>query len=174
MSPDAPVDDCKVLFRALPAHLKFSGQDKRALTTFARSLALRVAGGRSFTCLITSDRELHRLNRTFLAHDYPTDVLSFPAADFTASLGEIAISIDRAEAQALAFGHPRIDEVRILMLHGLLHLAGMDHDRDSGQMARAERKWQARFKLPETLTARASASSPVLASSHVCRKRLRQ
>src|SRR5437868_8325999 len=106
MSPDAPVDDCKVLFRALPAHLKFSAQEKRVLTAFARTLALRVAGGRSFTCLITDDPELHRLNRTFLAHDYPTDVLSFPAHDCSASLGDVAISIDRAEAQALAFGHP--------------------------------------------------------------------
>lgn len=174
MSPDVPVDDCKVLFRTLPAHLKLSAQEKRTVTTFARALALRVAGGRSFTCLITSDRELHRLNRTFLAHDYPTDVLSFPAGDASASLGEMAISIDRAEAQALALGHPRIDEVRILMLHGLLHLAGMDHERDSGRMARAEQKWRARFKLPEPLTARASASHPVLSSSHVCRKRLRQ
>jgi probable rRNA maturation factor len=174
MSPDAPVDDCKVLFRALPTHLKFSAEEKRTLTAFARTLALRVAGGRFFTCLITGDRELHRLNRTFLAHDYPTDVLSFPTGDSSASLGEMAISIDRAEAQALAFGHPRIDEVRILMLHGLLHLAGMDHKHNSTKMIRAEQKWRAEFNLPETLIARASPASGVLRSSHICRKRLRQ
>jgi len=99
------------------------------------------------------------LNRTFLANNYATDVLSFPASSPSDSLGEMAISVDRAEAQALAFGHSRMDEIRILMLHGLLHLAGMDHKHDSGRMARAERKWRAQFSLPETLIARTSASN---------------
>jgi probable rRNA maturation factor len=154
----SPLEDCTVLFRAL-APYRFSAQEKRALVSFARSLSLRVLDGRSFTCLITGDAELHRLNRTFLAHDYPTDVLSFPTCDHGSSLGDMAISADRAEAQAAAFGYRCIDEVRILMLHGVLHLAGMDHEQDSGEMARAERKWRTRLNLPDGLIARASIPS---------------
>jgi probable rRNA maturation factor len=154
----SPVDDCTVLFRALPAGLKFSTNEKRTLTTFARTLGRRVVRDRSFTCLITDDSELRRLNRTFLAHDYPTDVLSFPACNSGESVGEMAISADRAEAQAVKFGHTRMEEVRILMLHGLLHLAGMDHERDSGEMALAERKWRAELNLPEPLIARTANS----------------
>lgn len=153
------LDDCTVLFRALPPHLKFSAKEKRTLVSFARTVARRVGDGRPFTCLITCDSELCRLNRTFLAHDSPTDVLSFPASDSNSGLGEMAISADRAEAQAVAFGHRYIDEVRVLMLHGVLHLAGMDHVRDSGEMARAERKWRTQLNLPQGLIARASKSS---------------
>jgi probable rRNA maturation factor len=154
------VDDCTLLFGAIPRHLKFSAEQKRTLISFARTLAFRVLDGRSFVCLITGDSELQRLNRTFLGRDYPTDVLSFPASESRSSLGEMAISADRAEAQAVAFGHPCIDEVRILMLHGVLHLAGMDHEQDSGEMARAERKWRIKLNLPKGLIARASLPSP--------------
>lgn len=152
------VDNCTVLFRALSPELRFSVEQKRTLVSFARTLALRVVDG-SFTCLITRDSELHRLNLAFLSHDYPTDVLSFPTCDATGSLGEMAISADRAEAQAVAFGHSRLDEVRILMLHGVLHLAGMDHEKDSGEMARAERKWRSELNLPNGLIERASTPS---------------
>ncbi len=69
-------------------------------------------------------------------------------------LGEIAISTQRATVQARVFEHRRIDEMRILMLHGMLHLVGMDHERDQGEMARAERKWRMKLELPETLLAR--------------------
>jgi probable rRNA maturation factor len=154
-----PVDNCTVLFRALPPKLRFSVEEKRTLISFARALALRVLRGRSFTCLISHDSELHKLNRTFLSHDYPTDVLSFPAPYASDSLGDMAISADRAEAQAVAFGHPRIDEIRILMLHGVLHLAGMDHQRDFGEMDRAERKWRTELNLPNGLIARALTPS---------------
>jgi probable rRNA maturation factor len=154
MSPD---DDCTVLFRDLPANLKFSAEEKRALMAFARTLARRIVDGRSFTCLITGDSELYRLNSTFLAHDYPTDVLSFPACNSGNSLGDLAISVDRAEVQAIKFGHTRMDEVRILMLHGVLHLAGMDHEHDSGEMALAEATWRTELKLPEPLIARTAS-----------------
>ncbi|MBV8549957.1 MAG: rRNA maturation RNase YbeY [Acidobacteriaceae bacterium] len=150
MSPDGST----VLFRALPPDLKFATADKRILQQFARALAKRIAGDRAFTCLVTNDRELHRLNRQFLGHDYATDVLSFPAGESNGNLGELAISIERAEVQASEFGHSRLDEVRILMLHGLLHLIGLDHEKDRGEMARAERKWRAAFGLPVSLIAR--------------------
>ena len=69
-------------------------------------------------------------------------------------LGDIAISFLRARAQARAFGHNTGQEVRILMLHGLLHLLGMDHATDSGRMARAEKRWRARLGLPTGLIER--------------------
>ncbi len=158
MSPDG-FDECRIVFRRISKQLSFSPGEKRELRAFARNLASRVGDGHPFTCLITGDKEVQRLNRTFLTHDYPTDVLSFPSSDPRTSLGDVAISIDRAEAQASACGHTRIDEIRTLMLHGFLHLIGMDHERDRGEMAHAERKWRAEFHLPETLLARASKSS---------------
>ena len=104
------------------------------------------------TCLITTDAELQRLNKQFRRKDYATDVLSFPGEE-----GEIAISFDRAAEQAAEMGHSADDELRILMLHGLLHLAGMDHETDSGEMAKAEARWRKKFRLPVGLIERARA-----------------
>ena len=101
-------------------------------------------------CLIASDAELQKLNRKFRGKNYATDVLSFPPED-------IAISFDRAAAQAAELGHSVEDELRILMLHGLLHLAGMDHETDGGAMARAEARWRKRLGLPSGLIERATA-----------------
>jgi probable rRNA maturation factor len=131
---------------------------------FARKLQEAVARGRAFDCLITGDAEMRRLNRDFRGKDYATDVLSFPAAPDAAPernggpamLGDLAISALRARAQAREFGHSAEDEVRILMLHGLLHLMGMDHETDQGNMARAERRWRRRLGLPGGLIERAA------------------
>lgn len=166
MASDGPRQKNKppaLLFGTIPAALKPSAAGKRQLAAFAQKLAKRVADGREFTCLIADDRELLRLNHAFLGHEYPTDVLSFPAEEDEVSqagpsqasnLGEIAISIERAAAQANALGHAQLDEVRILMLHGLLHLIGLDHEKDNGEMALAEQRWRAEFQLPQTLLAR--------------------
>jgi probable rRNA maturation factor len=149
-------DGSTIVFRAIPSHLRLTTDDKRSLKSFLRELTRTVADGRGFCCLLTGDSELQRLNREFLQHDYPTDVLSFPATDGDESLGELAISMERASAQAEQFGHSTLDEVRILMLHGILHLTGMDHERDRGEMSRAERKFRSQFNLPNTLIERAS------------------
>lgn len=178
MSPD----DSTVLFRAFPAPVRFSKQEKQALKAFVRTLSDRVANKRGFTCLITDDCELRYLNRNFLGKDSATDVLSFPVADQaqnherqraaaaselvklimggTGNLGEVAISAERAGAQAAEFGHTRLDEICILMLHGVLHLLGMDHERDAGEMAQAERNWRLELRLPDSLLARASNFRP--------------
>src|SRR5215216_4255712 len=111
-----PASEDLVLFRRAPASLP-----RRELRVFADLLRDLVARGREFHCLITDDRELRRLNREFRKADYATDVLSFPSADRGGSLGEIAISAERAAEQAREFGHSRMDEIRILMLHGVLH-----------------------------------------------------
>jgi probable rRNA maturation factor len=145
--------DSTVLFKALPVRFRLTSPEKRILSNFSQTLSEDVVGGRPFTSLITNDRELQKLNRQFLGHDYPTDVLSFPSVT-PGNLGELAISVERADAQANSFGHTRVDEIRVLMLHGLLHLAGMDHETDRGAMSRAEKKWRSHFELPLTLISR--------------------
>ena len=143
-----------LLFRELPSHLKFSPEEKRSLRAFARTASERVVNRRKFTCVISDDRELRSLNANFLGHDYVTDVLSFPMGETGDDLGDIIISAERAEVQAAEFGHDRVDEIRILMLHGLLHLAGLDHQTDRGEMARVESKWRDEFGLPTSLISR--------------------
>lgn len=114
-----------------------------------------MAKGRTVSCLISTDEELRRLNRDFRGKDYPTDVLSFPS-NTEDSLGDLAISFDRAVEQARELGHSVDEEVRILMLHGVLHLLGMDHEKDRGQMKRAEAVWRKKLELPNGLIERSS------------------
>jgi len=139
MSPDDP-------------HLLFRHPSRRVRRTplrdFLTALAKRLGQGRPVTCLITTDAELRRLNRQFRGRNYPTDVLSFPP-------DEMAISLDRAAAQAKELKHSLDVELRILMLHGLLHLRGMDHETDSGEMRRSETRWRKRLGLPSGLIERA-------------------
>jgi probable rRNA maturation factor len=127
------------------------------LRGFAERLRTEVARGNDFACLFARDAELQRLNRDFLGNDYATDVLSFPSGATKGFIGEIAISVDRAKDQAKEFGHTTTDELRILMLHGVLHLLGMDHERDKGQMRRAELRWRKSLELPAGLIERAPA-----------------
>jgi len=133
------------------------GVARTSLRAYAEKLQSEVAGGRAFVCLIADDAELRRLNRDFLNKDYATDVLSFPAAETNGLLGEIAISLDRARAQAYHYKHEISDEICVLMLHSVLHLTGMDHESDSGAMARAEREWRKHFGLPGGLIERVRA-----------------
>jgi probable rRNA maturation factor len=108
--------------------------------------------------LLTDDAELKRLNATFRGKKKATDVLSFPADDLIAGhAGDIAISLETAARQAAEFGHSLQSEVKILLLHGLLHLNGMDHETDEGEMAAKELKLRARLKLPAGLIARAGS-----------------
>jgi probable rRNA maturation factor len=154
-----------VLFRRAPAEL-----NRRNLERFARTLRDEVSRGAGFTCLVTDDRELHRLNRDFLGKDYPTDVLSFPEPRGAGALacppellpalpflGEIAISANRAADQAQEHSHSVETEIQILMLHGLLHLQGMDHETDRGQMTQTESHWRRILALPTGLIERVQA-----------------
>lgn len=153
--------DSSLLFRALPTALRLAPSERKQIREFVARVARELAGSRHFNCLITSDEELRNLNRSFLGHDYATDVLSFPALPGSAALGEIAISVERAEAQANEFGHTRLQETQILLLHGLLHLIGLDHESDSGEMARAEEHWRRHFQLPVALISRTAAAAEV-------------
>jgi probable rRNA maturation factor len=148
MSADS--EEPMVLYRGVRVRLP-----RRQVERFARELRRRIARKRGFVCLITQDRELRRLNRQFLSRDYATDVLSFPGA--CGAPGEMAISAQRAAVQAREHGHTVADEICVLMLHGVLHLAGMDHETDGGCMARAEVRWRKKLGLPSGLMERVRA-----------------
>jgi probable rRNA maturation factor len=133
----------------------------------ARWLA-RVVPGRTrgtMTVALVSDARMRALNRQFRGKDYATDVLSFPAevgglrwagarSPGPRHLGDVVIATGVARRQARAAGHRTTEELRILALHGLLHLLGYDHERDDGQMARVERRLRHKGGLREALTER--------------------
>jgi probable rRNA maturation factor len=128
--------------------------DRRALIRFGSELRRRLAGGREFGVRVASDDALRRANRRFRGNDQTADVLSF-RDDEGVYLGDILISADRARAQARRLGHSVDEEMQILLLHGVLHLLGHDHERDNGSMARLERSWRRRLGLPIGLIERA-------------------
>jgi probable rRNA maturation factor len=101
--------------------------------------------------LLTNDRKMRELNLRFRRKDKTTDVLSFPSLDG----GDIAISLPLAKQNARALGHGIGDELKILILHGALHLKGHDHETDHGSMARLEQRLRKKLALPLSLTERA-------------------
>ncbi|MFZ0770813.1 MAG: rRNA maturation RNase YbeY [Candidatus Sulfotelmatobacter sp.] len=110
--------------------------------------------------LVTNSQELRSLNRQFRGKDKATDVLSFPSLPAGCGqakqiAGDLAISADIAKQNASRLGHPVAEEIKILVLHGMLHLAGFDHERDNGEMARKERMLRRRLKLELGLIERA-------------------
>jgi len=134
--------------------------------------AQRAVGVRGrVTVLVTSSRELRALNRRFRGKDCATDVLSFPSISIptgtraarrtTAGIvdaadGDIAISAEIALRNAARLGHGAAAELKILVLHGMLHLAGCDHEQDDGEMAQREAHLRRHLRLPEGLIARAA------------------
>ena len=106
--------------------------------------------------LLAGDSELKRLNREFRGKNKSTDVLSFPGpAEFAeVHAGDIAVSLETASKQAARYGHGLREEVRVLLLHGLLHLSGMDHEVDGGEMAARELELRRELRLPGSLIER--------------------
>jgi probable rRNA maturation factor len=109
--------------------------------------------------LVTNSSELRALNRQFRKADYATDVLSFPSSKAERSksrrvAGDVAISAEIARENAGRLGHSVADEVKILALHGILHLAGFDHERDQGEMAREESRLRRQLNLEAGLIER--------------------
>jgi probable rRNA maturation factor len=115
------------------------------------------------TVLLTIDAAVCDLNRRFRRKNKPTDVLSFPATTLLQSqeriAGDLAISVDTARRQAAEQGHALTCELKILILHGLLHLAGYDHETDQGKMHRRERSLRQQFGLPQGLIERTSKNT---------------
>src|SRR5688572_10638822 len=102
---------------------------------------------------LVSDARMRALNRQFRGKDKVTDVLSFPAQT-RGFLGDIVIASGIAKQQAKEAGHSLNTEIRVLALHGLLHLLGYDHDADDGKMARVEARLRKKAGLPEGLIER--------------------
>lgn len=97
-------------------------------------------------CLV-EDREIRRMNRTFRGKNKATDVLSFPAGERNGYLGDIAISPAAARRNARLYGRTVPLEMRILVLHGVLHLLGHDHENDQGEMLRLESRLRRKLRL---------------------------
>jgi len=132
------------------------GLSEAALARFVSRAKRAVKLRGEVSLLITSDNELRRLNQRFRRNNKPTDVLSFPADDLCGNglLGDVAISAQTAIYNAQRLGHPAAQEVEILALHGILHLAGYDHERDQGQMAAREAQLRSALGLPMGLIER--------------------
>jgi probable rRNA maturation factor len=155
--------------RTTGAHLRVAVTDgmgrpipSGGLDRWLADVAPRRARG-SMTVALVSDARIRALNLQYRGKDYATDVLSFPVtADplegirppGNRHLGDIVIARGIARRQARAAGHARPEELRILALHGLLHLLGYDHERDNGQMARLEQRLRRKGGLREALTER--------------------
>jgi probable rRNA maturation factor len=116
-----------------------------------KALATITKAERNVTIVFVSDGAIKNLNRRFRGKNYATDVLSFPSEARTfedqTNLGEVVISVQRAAAQAKEHGLNFSDETRQLILHGLLHLCGHDHETDKGEMNRLELKLRKRLGI---------------------------
>jgi len=121
---------------------------RAALTHHASRESLDV----DLSIVLTDDARLHQLNRDYLGIDAPTDVLSFPASESDPEtgaryLGDILISIPRAQEQATAAGHALESEVQLLVVHGALHLLGHDH----AEAKEKKKMWKAQGEILESL-----------------------
>ena len=130
---------------------KIAGVTPKALERFVAVARRETRLKGDVNVLLTGDRKMRELNRRFRRKDKTTDVLSFPSLDG----GDIAISVPVAKANARALGHGIGEELKILILHGTLHLKGHDHERDNGAMARIEQRLRNKLALPPSLIERA-------------------
>jgi probable rRNA maturation factor len=137
-----------------------AGVRERALALFAGK-AQRAVGVRGEVCIfITSSSDLRDMNRRFRGKDEATDILTFRLApNRLKSAGDLAISAEIADENAAELGHSTETELRILILHGLLHLAGYDHETDNGEMRAREAELRQLLKLPTGLIERATSHS---------------
>lgn len=125
--------------------------NKTELKNFLSSVAKEVTDGKDFCVVFVSDKKIKELNRTFRNKNRPTDVLSFPfdedelaEEDF---LGDVVISAETAQRQALENQLSLETEIKQLILHGVLHLCGYDHETDNGLMNRLELKLRKKLKI---------------------------
>jgi len=120
---------------------------RREVAEFVTFLEQAVTRGQEIAVCVVSDAAIRRYNHRYRDKDSATDVLSFPPTD-------VLISAETARRQARRLGHTLEAELKILTLHGALHLMGHDHESDGGKMARLERRWRRRLDLPLSLTER--------------------
>lgn len=133
----------------------------RDLSQFVMTACRRLSLPAGASLLVTSSQRMRALNLRFRCKNHATDVLSFPGPAFVEGFaGDIAISLDIARRNARLQGHSIGDEVKILVLHGLLHLAGYDHETDNGEMARREKMLRKKLGLPSGLIERSDIGRP--------------
>src|ERR1039457_6654294 len=132
---------------------------ERALALFAGKAQRAVGLRGEVVIFVTSSGEMRKYNRKYRGKDKPTDVLAFPSSS-PKTLGDIAISVEIAAANAAELGHSTETEVKVLILHGLLHLAGYDHETDDGEMQTRETALRRKLGLPVGLIERAHTSLP--------------
>jgi probable rRNA maturation factor len=149
---------------AKPLRLPSTPTLARTLARFLTRAQTSVRLRGQVTVLLTSDAAMRDLNARFRGKNQPTDVLSFRSEHFVRGTenvaGDVAISVETAQRQSAEQGHPLATEIKVLMLHGLLHLAGHDHETDAGEMRRRERSLRERLGLPVGLIER--TASPTL------------
>jgi probable rRNA maturation factor len=137
----------------------------RTLARYLKTAQEAVGLKGQVTVLLTTDEAIRELNRRFRGKNKATDVLSFPVEGPSRGsgaervAGDLAISVTTALRQANEQGHALWTEIKVLVLHGLLHLAGLDHETDGGRMARRELKLRAKLRLPQGLIERAETPS---------------
>jgi probable rRNA maturation factor len=170
--PDGSASGRKTVRAPARKELAVSIVDARGRRVAAPGLAAwlrRVAPARArgaVSVALVSDRRVRELNRTYRRKDYATDVLSFPNPPNPQSLvpnpflGDIVIARGIARRQAHDAGHSERTELRVLALHGLLHLLGYDHEQDDGRMQRVERRLRRKGGLHEGLIERAGSQRP--------------
>jgi probable rRNA maturation factor len=153
-------------------HKPVVGLNERSLERFVVRAKRAVGLLGAVTVLVTTSTELRSLNQRFRGKDKPTDVLSFPAEMISRGrfAGDVAISADIAAKNARRLGHTPAEEIKVLTLHGLLHLAGYDHEADDGTMARREGRLREQLGLPVALIER---SQKPRGSQRVARRRAR-
>jgi probable rRNA maturation factor len=157
---------CRILSEVVENHLvilekKIAGLNESALVRFVVRARKAVGLRGQVNVLVTSSAAVRSLNYRFRDQNKATDVLSFPATSSTSDprqetklVGEVAISADIALKNSFRLGHPAAQEIKILALHGILHLAGFDHERDNGEMARKEVELRRALGLPAALIER--------------------
>jgi probable rRNA maturation factor len=132
---------------------------ERALALFAGKAQRAVGLRGDVVIFVTCSEEMQKLNREYRGKDEPTDALTFPSLS-PRVLGDIAISVEIAAANAAELGHSTEAEVKVLILHGLLHLAGYDHETDDGEMRTRETTLRRKLGLPVGLIERTHTSLP--------------
>lgn len=150
----------------------------RTLAAFLEQAAAAAGLRGEVSVLLTGDEQIRALNRAWRRKNKSTDVLSFPAPPLDGPgermAGDLAVSVETAARQAAEIGHTLAIELQVLLLHGALHLAGYDHEADTGQMARKEARLRKKLGLQAGLIERTAAeprqAPPAKKQAHPARK----
>jgi probable rRNA maturation factor len=158
---------------------KIAGLGEEALARFVSRARARAGLRGTVDVIVTTSPAMRSLNLRFRGQNKATDVLSFPVDPSVNGhrkgfAGEVAISAEIALQNAARLGHSPALEVKVLVLHGILHLAGFDHERDNGEMARKEANLRRALRLPPTLTERGQPGRKESVTARPGKSRLRR